>query len=172
MKFRLLPVFAAAALLAACSTASDETGGASGVGAGAGTGGADYSAPAQPVQAGPAAGSAEEFMTVVGDRVFFGFDQYSLSPEAQITLREQAGWLRQYQDRTLIVEGHADERGTREYNLALGERRANSMKDFLVAQGIQSQRIRVVSYGKERPVCGESMDACWAQNRRGVTVLQ
>lgn len=173
MKFRLLPVFAAAALLAACSTASDETGGASGTGAGAaGTGGADYSASAQPVETGPAPGSSEEFMTVVGDRVFFGFDEYSLSSEARATLRDQAQWLSQYPDRTLIVEGHADERGTREYNLALGERRANSVKDFLTAQGIQPQRIRVVSFGKERPVCGESTDACWSQNRRGVTVLQ
>ncbi len=171
MKFRILSVLAAGALLAACSTASDETGGASGAATGAGTGGAGMTATA-PVQTGPAPGSSEEFMTVVGDRVFFALDQYNLTAEAQATLRDQARWLRQYPDRLLIVEGHADERGTREYNLALGERRANSVKDFLVAQGVDMRRLRVVSFGKERPVCGESTEACWAQNRRGVTVLQ
>lgn len=172
MKYRLLPVFAAAALLAACSTAPEETGGASGVGAGPAVSSSGAAPTAMPVQTGPAPGSSEEFMTVVGDRVFFGFDQYSLSSEAQATLRDQAAWLRQYPDRTLILEGHADERGTREYNLALAERRANSVKDYLVAQGVNPQRLRVVSFGKERPVCGESTDSCWSQNRRGVTVLQ
>ena len=171
MKFRILSVLAAGALLAACSTASEDTGGASGAATGTGTGGSGMTATA-PVQTGPAPGSSEEFMTVVGDRVFFGLDQYNLSPEAQATLRDQARWLRQYPDRLLIVEGHADERGTREYNLALGERRANSVKDFLVAQGVDMRRMRVVSFGKERPVCGESTEACWTQNRRGVTVLQ
>ncbi len=170
MKFRrLLPALAAAALLAACSSASDDNGGISN------TGTAPASVPMQssaPVNSGPAPGSVEEFMTVVGDRVFFGLDQYNLSPQAQASLRSQAAWLNRYANRSVILEGHADERGTREYNLALGERRASAARDYLVAQGIAPQRIRVISYGKERPVCGQSTDACWNQNRRAVTVLQ
>jgi peptidoglycan-associated lipoprotein len=125
-----------------------------------------------PVNTGPAPGSAEEFMTVVGDRVFYSLDQYNLSPQAQNTLRAQAAWLNRYGNRSIVIEGHADERGTREYNIALGERRAAAARNYLVAQGVAPQRIRVISYGKERPVCGESSEACWAQNRRGVTVLQ
>jgi peptidoglycan-associated lipoprotein len=171
MKFRLLSVFAAAVLLAACSSAPEDDGGAAGMGAGTGAG-SSMGSMAEPVHTGPAAGSAEEFMTVVGDRVFFGFNEYNLTSEAQATLRDQARWLSRYADRTLIVEGHADERGTREYNLALGERRANSVKEFLVGQGVDPHRLRVVSFGKERPVCGESTESCWSQNRRGVTVLQ
>lgn len=165
MKYRLLPAIAAAALLAACSTAPQEDAGATGAGAGAGTG-------TTMTQTGPAPGSAEEFMKVVGDRVFFGYDQYSLTPEAQATLRQQAAWLQRYQNHSVVLEGHADERGTREYNLALGERRANSVREFLTAQGVDANRVRVISYGKERPVCGDSAEACWTQNRRGVTVLQ
>ncbi|MGC2854459.1 peptidoglycan-associated lipoprotein Pal [Novispirillum sp. DQ9] len=165
MKYRLLPAIAAAALLAACSTAPQEDAGATGAGAGAGTG-------TTTTQTGPAPGSAEEFMKVVGDRVFFGYDQYSLTPEAQAALRQQAAWLQRYRNHSVVLEGHADERGTREYNLALGERRANSVREFLAAQGVDAGRIRVISYGKERPVCGDSAESCWTQNRRGVTVLQ
>jgi len=167
MKYRLLPVIAAAALLAACSTASEDEGATAGAGAAT-----ISTAGAATTQTGPAPGSTEEFMTVVGDRVFFGFDKYTLSPEAQATLRTQAAWLKRNGNHSIVVEGHADERGTREYNLALGERRAASMKDFLVAQGIDPNRIRVISYGKERPVCAQSTKECWAKNRRGVTVLQ
>lgn len=170
MKYRLLPAIAVAALLAACSTAPEEDAGAAGAGTGAGTTTTTAATATGPT--GPGPGSPEEFKTVVGDRVFFDFDKYNLTPDAQATLRDQAAWLKRYRDRNVIVEGHADERGTREYNLALGERRANSVKEFLVSQGIESTRIRVISYGKERPVCGASTEACWAQNRRGVTVLQ
>lgn len=176
MKFRqLLPVIAAAALLAACSSSSDDAGGASGAGGAGGMGGGSgYSSGGNGSgrSGGPAPGSTEEFMTVVGDRVFFNTDQYSLTAEGQAVLRNQAAWLRKYPNRSVVVEGHADERGTREYNLALGERRASSVKDFLLAQGIPAQRLRVVSYGKERPVCAQSSDDCWQQNRRGVSVLQ
>lgn len=170
MKFRLLSVVAAAALLAACSSAPDEDAGAAGAGTGTGTG--INTGVAASTQTGPAPGSSEEFMAVVGDRVFFGFDKYDLSPEAQANLRSQAAWLNRYAGRNVIVEGHADERGTREYNLALGERRANSVREFLVSQGIDGNRVRIVSYGKERPICGESNDSCWTENRRGVTVVQ
>lgn len=172
MKLRSLSVFAAVALLAACSTQPEE---AAGVG-GSGTAGMGAGTSASGVdtmqQTGPVAGSVQEFQQVVGDRVFYDTDQYTLSPEAQDTLRRQAAWLRQYPSKNIIIEGHADERGTREYNLALGERRANSAKDFLVLQGISAQRIDTVSYGKERPTCVESSAACWQQNRRAVTVIR
>lgn len=172
MKFRrLLPALAVAALLAACSNAPEENGGATGAGMGSGPVGGGVGSGSSTMN-GPAPGSAEEFMTVVGDRVFFGLDKYTLSPEGQATLRNQAGWLQRYGNRSLIIEGHADERGTREYNLALGERRATSVRDFLAAQGVAPQRLRVVSYGKERPVCAQSSEDCWAMNRRGVSVLQ
>lgn len=173
MKFsRLLPALAVAALLAACSSASDENGGASGSGMGSGSTGGMGSSSSSSNMNGPAPGSAEEFMTVVGDRVFFGLDKYTLSAEAQAVLRNQSAWLKRYGNRSLVIEGHADERGTREYNLALGERRASSVRDFLVAQGVAPQRLRVVSYGKERPACGQSTEECWSMNRRGVSVLQ
>lgn len=161
MKLRLLSVIAAAALLAACSTAPQES-------AGTATTGSATTA----TQTGPAPGSVEEFRTVIGDRAFFDFDRYTLRADAQATLRNQAAWLQRYSDRSVVIEGHADERGTREYNLGLGERRANAVKEFLVSQGISASRVRVVSYGKERPTCVDSNEACWAQNRRGVTVLQ
>ncbi|MFA7430938.1 MAG: peptidoglycan-associated lipoprotein Pal [Rhodospirillaceae bacterium] len=162
MKYRLLPAIAAAAFLAACSTAPQEDAGATGAGTGA----------SAQTQTGPAAGSVEEFMKVVGDRVFFGYDQYNLTPEAQSALRQQAAWLKRYGNHSVVLEGHADERGTREYNLALGERRANSVREFLMSQGVEPTRLRVISYGKERPVCGDSAEGCWTQNRRGVTALQ
>lgn len=154
MKFRLLPVLAAVALLSACGTASDES--ASGSMAG---------------KSAPAPGSVEEFMTVVGDRVHFGFDKYTLTPEAQATLRNQAAWLKRYSSTTLMIEGHADERGTRDYNIALGARRANSVKEFLAAEGVKSSRLKATSYGKERPECGDTTEACYTKNRRSVSVL-
>jgi peptidoglycan-associated lipoprotein len=111
------------------------------------------------------------FNQTVGDRVFFALDQSTLSPEARATLTGQAQWLAVNTQYGAIVEGHADEQGTREYNLALGARRAAAVKDFLVAQGVAPGRIRTVSYGKERPVALCSNESCWAQNRRAVTVL-
>lgn len=171
MKYRrLLPALAVAALLAACSNASEENGGATGAGMNSGSAGGMGGSSSS--MNGPAPGSAEEFMTVVGDRVFFGLDKYTVSPEGQAILRNQATWLKRYPNRSLVIEGHADERGTREYNLALGERRATSVRDFLAAQGIAPQRLRVVSYGKERPACAQSSEECWSMNRRGVSVLQ
>jgi peptidoglycan-associated lipoprotein len=116
-------------------------------------------------------GSEADFTTNVGDRVFFDFDKYDLKPEAQSQLDQQAAWLKTYPQHTFVLEGHADERGTREYNLALGERRANSVKNYLVALGIDPNRIQVISYGKERPEVLGSNEAAWAQNRRAVTNL-
>ncbi len=114
-------------------------------------------------------GSAEDFATNVGDRVFFGYDRYDLTTEAKTQLDLQSRWLQQYPNVSITLEGHADERGTREYNIALGERRANATRDYLVSTGVSASRVSVVSYGKERPaVTGEDPSA-WAQNRRAVT---
>jgi peptidoglycan-associated lipoprotein len=118
-----------------------------------------------------APGSEQEFKTVVGDRVFFLVDQSTLTPEAQETLRKQAAWLKQYSDVTIQVEGHADERGTREYNIALSARRATATREFLMAQGIAGNRISTIAYGKERPVALCDAEQCWTQNRRAVTVI-
>ncbi len=120
---------------------------------------------------GPAPGSAEEFQVNVGDRVFFDFDQYNLIPSAQATLDRQAAWLAQYSNVTILVEGHCDERGTREYNLALGARRANAVKDYLVGAGVDGSRVQTISYGKDRPAELGSNEAAWAANRRGVSVI-
>jgi peptidoglycan-associated lipoprotein len=153
----------AATVLAACSNSSDQIG--AGAGAGAGAAGAG----------GP--GSVDDptsvayFQERVGDRVLFAVDQSSLSPAAQDTLRGQAQFMMTNVDYTALIEGHADEQGTREYNIALGARRAQAVQDFLVAQGVAPNRLRTISYGKERPleICSE--EACYAQNRRAVTVL-
>jgi peptidoglycan-associated lipoprotein len=119
--------------------------------------------------AGP--GSVQEFNQTVGDRVFFTTDQTDLSSTAQATLEKQAAWLNQYNKYSFTIEGHADERGTREYNFALGSRRAQAVHDYLVAKGISGSRMRTISYGKERPVAVCDDISCWSQNRRAVTVL-
>jgi peptidoglycan-associated lipoprotein len=162
MKIRFLTMVAAVALLAACA---DEPA-ATAVNTGAGN-----TKTVAPAQTGPVKGSQADFVANVGDRVFFGFDKFDLSTEARGQLGKWVAFLKSYPQDSLVVEGHADERGTREYNLALGERRANSIKDFLVAQGVQASRLKVISYGKERPAVLGSNDAAWAQNRRGVGVV-
>jgi len=116
-------------------------------------------------------GSAQDFRVNVGDTVHFAFDQYNVEESDKSILGRQAAWLQKYPAVRVSVEGHADERGTREYNLALGARRANAVKEFLVSQGVSAGRIETISYGKERPICTESGESCWAQNRRGVTVI-
>ncbi|MBE0692690.1 MAG: peptidoglycan-associated lipoprotein Pal [Aquamicrobium sp.] len=116
-------------------------------------------------------GSSQDFTVNVGDRIFFDTDSSVIRADAQTTLTRQAQWLNQYPSYAITVEGHADERGTREYNLALGARRAAAARDFLVARGVQANRIRTISYGKERPVAVCDNISCWSQNRRAVTVL-
>jgi len=111
-----------------------------------------------------------ELASGVPDRVFFATNETILTTASRETLRKQAAWLRQNSDVTVVVEGHADERGTREYNLALGERRANAAKDYLMTYGVSSDRIKVLSYGKERPVDSGSNPLSWSKNRRSVTV--
>jgi peptidoglycan-associated lipoprotein len=118
-----------------------------------------------------APGSQQDFVVNVGDRVFFETDQTDLTAQGRETLDKQAQWLTRYGQYTFTIEGHADERGTREYNIALGARRAQSVRDYLVARGIQAQRMRTISYGKERPVAVCNDISCWSQNRRAVTVL-
>ena len=114
--------------------------------------------------------TVEYLASGVPDRVFFATNETVLTTASRETLRKQAAWLRKNSDITIVLEGHADERGTREYNLALGERRANSAKDYLMTYGISGKRMSVISYGKERPVNSESTPLAWSQNRRSVTV--
>lgn len=160
MRLKLLTVFAAGVLLAACSTAGSGSGGASS-GGGASTA----------TVAGPVPGSQEHLVVNVGDRVFFDLDKSDLKPEARTTAESVATWMNSYPAVAVTIEGHADERGTREYNLALGERRANSVRDYLVALGVNSNRLSTISYGKERPAVLGSNEDAWTQNRRGVFVV-
>jgi peptidoglycan-associated lipoprotein len=118
-----------------------------------------------------APGSQQDFIVNVGDRVFFDTDSSELSQQARATLDKQAQWLNQYGRYAFIIEGHADERGTREYNIALGARRAQTVREYLVSRGVSAQRMRTISYGKERPVAVCDDISCWSQNRRAVTVL-
>lgn len=151
--------FAAAIVLAlgaaACSSNKDGMADGSGFGAGGA---------ATP-------GSAQDFVVNVGDRVFFETDSTDLTPTAVATLDKQAQWLQRYPNYTFILEGHADERGTREYNFSLSARRAQTVRDYLISRGIPGNRFRTVSYGKERPVAVCNDISCWSQNRRAVTVL-
>lgn len=163
MRMKFLSVFAVVALLAACETAPDST-------ANTNAGGASTSTTA-PAKVGPTPGSSEDFVVNVGDRVFFAFDSSELSGPSRTTLEKQAFWLRKYPQATVTVEGHADERGTREYNLALGERRAAAARDYLVSLGVDPSRVATISYGKERPAVLGSNEEAWAQNRRAVTVI-
>ncbi len=116
-------------------------------------------------------GSQQDFVVNVGDRVFFDTDSSELSEQARATLDKQAQWLNNYNRYAFTIEGHADERGTREYNIALGARRAQTVREYLVSRGISAQRMRTISYGKERPVAVCDDISCWSQNRRAVTVL-
>ncbi|MDQ0474429.1 peptidoglycan-associated lipoprotein Pal [Labrys wisconsinensis] len=155
---RFVAVLSTVLALGACAKNTAANGGLDGAG-GLGAGGV-----ARP-------GSQQDFVVNVGDRVFFLEDQSDLTGQAQSTLSKQAQWLRQYPRYTITVEGHADERGTREYNIALGARRAQAVRDYLMAQGIPAGRMRTISYGKERPVATCNDESCWTQNRRAVTVL-
>jgi peptidoglycan-associated lipoprotein len=147
----LIGVLAAALAVSACANKpGDQTAGAGGA--------------AKP-------GSQQDFVVNVGDRVFFESDQSTLTPQARATLDNQAQWLARYSQYSFTVEGHADERGTREYNIALGARRAQTVREYLASRGVNPQRMRTISYGKERPVAVCDDISCWSQNRRSVTVL-
>ena len=129
--------------------------------------------PPPPPPPGPTAGSYEELREVIGDRVFFAYDSAELSTTARRQLENQAQWLGTYSNVSVTIEGHADSRGTREYNLALGERRASAVKNYLVALGVSGVRINTISYGKERPMPNAlcQAESCWTLNRRGVMVV-
>ncbi len=118
-----------------------------------------------------APGSQQDFVVNVGDRVFFDTDSSELSDQARATLDKQSQWLNNYNKYSFTIEGHADERGTREYNIALGARRAETVREYLISRGISAARMRTISYGKERPVALCNDISCWSQNRRAVTVL-
>ncbi|MCA3248725.1 MAG: peptidoglycan-associated lipoprotein Pal [Azospirillum sp.] len=165
MRFKLLSTLAAVALLAACETAPQQTA------ATGGTGAAPAAPAAAPAAAGIRPGSQEDLVQNVGDRVFFDYDKSELRPEARRTIERWAAWMRQHGNVTITIEGHADERGTREYNIALGERRATAARNFLVSQGIDARRVATISYGKERPAVLGSNEGAWRQNRRGVAVV-
>ena len=152
----LLVVLAVAVGLSACAAQSTSPDGRVGAGYAGG--------PVVP-------GTKRDFSVNVGDIVYFTTDNTSLTPEAQQTLRKQSKWLRQYPQFTITIEGHADERGTREYNIALGASRATAVRNFLATQGVRAARIRTISYGKERPVATCDDISCWSQNRRAQTVL-
>lgn len=171
---RTLMIFAVMVLVSACSTTDedaslDSQGVDSSASAPSGPLSDIYDAETLDGTGGPLPGSQQDFIVNVGDRIFFGTDAYDVNPEARLVLERQANWLLQYPQLTITIEGHADERGTREYNLALGERRANSAKNYLVALGVDPRRVDTITYGKERPaVPGNNADA-WSQNRRGVS---
>jgi peptidoglycan-associated lipoprotein len=162
MRFKLLMVLAAGLLLAACGSSDRDT--APTTSGSAVTGSAS--------SAGPAPGSQEQLVQQVGDRVFFDTDRSELKPQARSTIEALAAWMNEHPGVALTIEGHCDERGTREYNLALGERRANAVRDYLVALGISGNRLGTISYGKERPAVPGSTPSAWAQNRRGVFVVR
>jgi len=147
--FGLVAMLAASLAVSACANKTDQVGAA-----GAAT-----------------PGSQQDFVVNVGDRVFFETDSSELTPQARATLDSQVQWLQRYNQYTFTLEGHADERGTREYNIALGARRAQTVREYLASRGISPQRMRTISYGKERPVAVCDDISCWSQNRRVVTVL-
>lgn len=164
MKTTALILIAGLALTACGDRLGGANGGAVDLNAGGGAGGFVPGSANDP-------SSVAFFQQTVGDRVMFAVDTSTLTPEGQATLAGQAQWLAANPTYTALVEGHADEQGTREYNLALGGRRANAARDYLISQGVGSNRLRTISYGKERPLQVCSTEACYSQNRRAVTVL-
>ncbi|MEZ5778968.1 MAG: peptidoglycan-associated lipoprotein Pal [Paracoccaceae bacterium] len=164
-KLTTILLLTGALALSACN--NPDRYGANGANGAAGAGGISAGALGDPSDP----NSPAYFNQTIGDRVLFAVDQSTLSPAAQQTLAQQAGWLNQHPNYTAIIEGHADEQGTREYNLALGARRAAAVQAYLVAQGVASNRLQTVSYGKERPLAVCSDEACYSQNRRAVTVI-
>jgi peptidoglycan-associated lipoprotein len=170
MLLRLTALAAVLLTLAACGTRPDPAaGGPGGPGGFGGPGGLGAPAGIGVSRFGP--GSQQDLVATAGDRIFFAFDSAEVTSEARLILQRQAEWLRRYPNVTVTLEGHADERGTREYNLALGERRAQAARNILVALGISGTRLSTISYGKERPEVPGSTEEAHAQNRRAVTVV-
>ena len=164
MNLRFLSLVAGVMLLAACADNTPSTNSA--------TGGANAASNPTTTSSGSVQpGSEQDLAQNVGDRIFFDYDKSDIKAEGRQVLQRQADWLKKYSNVTVTVEGHCDERGTREYNLALGERRATAVKKMLVALGVPANRVSTISYGKERPAVVGSNEAAYAQNRRGVTVV-
>ena len=158
--------------LAACSTTPKDTADSSGSGSTSTSSDVSSSSETESTEsASIEPGSQEDLIVNVGDRVFFNYDSAELDTDAQELLQDQVAWLKQYSNVSVIIEGHCDERGTREYNLALGEKRAQSVKNYLISLGISADRVSTISYGKERPAVVGSNDGAWAQNRRSVTIV-
>lgn len=164
MKLKTL-AFLSLFAVAACEAPQNDSGSSTGTG----TGGAGYGSGYESSTVAPS--TLNDFEANVSDRVFFALNSSGLNGEAQAVLQGQAEWLKANPAISVIIEGHADERGTREYNLALGERRANAVRNYLISLGVAAGRVDTVSYGKERPAVLGSNESAWAQNRRGVTVL-
>lgn len=161
MNSKMFGALAAVALLAACAERSPTIVNTAGSGAVVPT-----------TTGGPVPGSEEDLVQNVGDRVFFDFDRSTLKPDAQATLDRQAGWLQRYRQVQVQIAGNCDDRGTEEYNLALGSRRANTARDYLVARGIEPARLNTISYGKDRPVALGDNEQAWAQNRNAITAVR
>ena len=185
MRLKLFGIFAALLLIAACETTPEES--MESMSSGDSTDSMDSEMMAEsiepmaesmdsmdsmkePMEQGPVPGSNEDFYSR-GDRVFYDLDKFNLGPTARRVLQRQADWLKSYANVSITIEGHCDERGTREYNLALGERRASTAKNYLVSLGVGADRISTISYGKERPAALGSNETAWSQNRRGVSVI-
>ena len=166
MFYKIIISLLLAVFLAACSTTKED---AATSASGSSSSSSDSVASSDDESSSIVPGSQEDLIVNVGDRVFFGYDSAELDSDAQELLQDQVAWLKQYPDVSITVEGHCDERGTREYNLALGEKRAQASKNYLISMGIGSNRISTISYGKERPAVVGSNDGAWSQNRRSVT---
>ena len=175
MRTKLIALAGVLLLVAACETTPEETGeaGAAGVSAAPQAAPTTTAPPAQVEAMAAPRGLTpqEQLVQEVGDRVFFDFDRYSLRPDGQATLRRQAEFLIAHPNLSITLTGHADERGTREYNLALGERRANAAKDYLMSLGVEADRVATISYGKERPIVLGHNESAWAQNRVGISAI-
>ena len=156
--------------VAACATKPTDTADSSGSGSSTDSS-VDEGSITETAGSGIVSGSQEDLIVNVGDRVFFGYDSSDLDSDALELLQDQVAWLKQNSDVSVTIEGHCDERGTREYNLALGEKRAQAVKNYLIGLGINPDRVSTISYGKERPAVVGSNDGAWAQNRRSVTIV-
>ncbi|GAJ27759.1 peptidoglycan-associated lipoprotein Pal [Acidomonas methanolica] len=159
MNFKLIGAVGLALVLAACSSDNNNTGASTGTGATA-------------QETGPAPGSEADLVANVGDRVFFAFNENTLSDDAKATLDKQAAWLAKYPQVSVLIAGNCDDRGTEEYNIALGQRRANAARDYLVAKGVAASRISTISYGKDRPTADGDDEQAWAQNRNAITSVK
>ena len=157
--------------VAACATKPKDTADASGSGSTSSDSSVSDGTITETTGSGIVSGSQEDLIVNVGDRVFFGYDSADLDSDALELLQDQVAWLKQNSDVSVTIEGHCDERGTREYNLALGEKRAQAVKNYLIGLGVNPDRVSTISYGKERPAVVGSNDGAWAQNRRSVTIV-